>query len=154
MKMNSLNSFDDHKPGDPYNLSREQFLAFLGLTEIYSKLKSLLPGNRENERAFWAALAGFEAGRTFNPYSGCCDSHLRMAIGSGQMEWKYETTSGTVFTVTEWREFQIRSAPGYPGSKCSDELPISVFSVKIPPDRDKPGRYHYEKLRRGGSYCD
>ena len=146
--------FPGHTPGQLYTLSREQFLAFLGQEKIYQAQKNLRPGYREKECAFWATLATFEAARTFNPYSGFCRSHLKMAISAGRMEWEYSSTSGTVFKAVEWREFETVEAPGYPGSACSDELPAPIFSVQIPADRDQPGRFHYEQLRKGGCYCD
>lgn len=154
-----MTSFD-HQPGEPYLLTREQFLQFLGQTETYRSLLAVFASaeaHRAEQRAFWATLAAFEAFREFNPLAGCCGSDLAMDTHGdepGCMRWRYFSTSGTLLEASEPREFLTRSAPGYPGIECSMELRPPIFRVTIPAERDQPGRYHWEQLRQGGTYCD
>lgn len=146
----------DHVPGQPYELTRDQFLQFLGATEIYRSLLAVFEGHRAEQRAFWATLAGFEALRTFNPFDGFCVSQLGSVTGVGQcpMRWEYTSTSGTTFEAWEPREYSTQASPGYPGEECGMDLPPASFTVTIPAERDVPGRYHWEQLRQGGTYCD
>jgi hypothetical protein len=164
----TTDQFPDHVAGDPYCLNREEFIRFAGLQEDYDAfLKVLqqkaaggrLPGNGHNYepecQAFWAAIASFEAMRRFHSDSDCCDSFFSMevghnAAGPSQIEWSYESTSGTTFAATEWRKYNDPTSE-------EDEpatLPEPMFVVQIPATRDTPGRTHYEALRRGGSYRD
>lgn len=156
--------FPDHVAGDPYVLTRGEFLRFAGLLEDFQVfLKVLqqkaaggrLPENGHNyepiQQAFWATIASFEAMRRFQPETDCCNSFLRIeagycAAGQSQMEWKYESTSGTKFTVIEWRRYREQD------SETGAVLPMPIFTVTIPAYRDQPGRSHYEALRRGGTY--
>jgi hypothetical protein len=133
--------FENHQPGEPYVLTREQFIRFVGLpvaTEADVKV------------AMWAAIASWEARRTFNPLSTLCHSNLRMDTINGWMVWEYQTTSGTLLGAAECRTFLTQ--PGYPGVECSDQFPEPDFTVIIPVDRDQPGRYHYQQLREGGAF--
>lgn len=161
------NNFPNHVAGDPYVLTREQFLRFTGLLEDFQAFLEVLqqqaaggrlPGNGHNyepeQQAFWAAIASFEAMRRFQPGSYVCNSSLYMdagsdAAGPSQMEWRYESTSGTSFKAIEWREYNDQDSIIEPA-----ELPEPLFAVTIPADRDQPGRSHYEALRRGGTYRD
>lgn len=161
----AIPEFPDHVAGNPYVLTREQFLRFAGLLEDFQAFLKLLqqqaaggrlPGNGHNyepiQQAFWATIASFEAMRTFQPESDCCDSLLKMeavsnAFGFFPMEWMYKSTSGTTFTVTEMRGCDTFV-------KEDSVLPEPVFTVTIPAYRDQPGRSHYEALRRGGTYRD
>ena len=144
-------SFPDHIPGLPYSLTREQFAAFAAI--------NLQPHEDDTNdvaviASFWAEIAAFEARRLFNPYSSLCHSDLVMTTsGSASMRWEYTTTSGTRLCAYEWRCLLTEPSPGYPGSRCSENLPEPVFQVTIPADRDQPGRYHWEQLRNGGAYC-
>jgi hypothetical protein len=149
-----------HTPGEPYLLSRQEFLTFLGQAEYYKELVGIFGRNhpyRQEQKAFWAVLAAFEAGRQFNPLAGCCGSGLRMETHGdepGCMTWAYRTTSGTLMECSEPREHETQDAPGYPGIECSDELRPGYFRVTIPADRDQAGRYHHEQLKNGGAYCE
>ena len=147
----SYRSFPGHKPGQPYNLSREDWLTFVGLPQDIDGIPLEGP-------ALWAELARREAERRFNPLSQLCHSELVMDTRGdgvmGAMRWTYWSTSGTRLEIIEHRRFLTRSAPGYPGMECSDELPQPIYRVLIPTDRDQPGRYHWQRLREGGSYCD
>jgi uncharacterized protein (DUF2249 family) len=133
--------FSDHIPGQPYELTMEQFCKF-------AALQAATP------QEMWVEIARWEAGRTFNPYSSRCHSCLSFDSRCGTMEWEYRTTSGTTLRVVQHREMLTEPALGYPGSQCSDEMPPSSFTVTIPADRDQPGRYHWEQLRNGGAYCE
>lgn len=149
----------DHQPGEPYLLTREQFIQFLGQAETYQQLLAGFAGpgaHRAEQRAFWATLAAFEASREFNPLEGgCCGSDLIMDTHDNQatMAWAYQTTSGTLIEAIEPRECGTEPDMGYPGVRCGD-LPAPTFRVTIPEDRDQPGRYHWKQLRQGGTYCD
>lgn len=139
----------DHIPGQPYELTREQFVAFLGATEIYRSLLPVFEGHRAEQRAFWGTLAAFEAFREFNPFAGCCGSDLTMDTHGdepGCMRWRYWSTSGTLFEAFEPREYST-------GEECMD-LPPPAFTVTIPAERDVPGRYHHDRLASGDTYCD
>lgn len=156
--------FPDHVAGNPYVLTREEFLRFAGLLKDFQGFLKLLqqqaaggrlPGNGHNyepiQQAFWATIASFEAMRRFQPGEGCCNSSLYMeaghcAAGQSQMEWTYESTSGTTLFAKERRE--------YIEQDTETVLLLPVFLVTIPADRDQPGRSHYEALRRGGTYRD
>jgi hypothetical protein len=157
--------FADHVAGEPYSLTREEFIQFAGLQEDYKAFLQVLqqkaaggrlPGNGHNYvpevQAFWAAIASFEAMRKFQQDADFCESCLVMEIERGApMDWSYQSTSGTRFKVLEWREEQHdRPEDSY----TIIELPEPIFSVTIPVNRDQPGRNHYEALRRGGSYRD
>jgi hypothetical protein len=159
--------FADHVAGEPYSLTREEFVRFAGLQEDYEAFLDVLqrkaaggrlPGNGHNYapevQAFWAAIASLEAMRKFQQDDGTsfCESGLAMEIeGGAPMDWFYESTSGTRFKVLEWREEQYdRPEDSY----TIIELPEPIFSVTIPANRDQPGRSHYEAIRRGGSYRD
>ena len=112
---------------------------------------------RQEQKAFWACLAAFEASRQFNPLAGCCGSELCMDTHGeepGCMRWAYRTTSGTLIECSEPREHQTQESPGYPGVECSDELHPAYFRVTIPADRDQAGRYHHDQLKNGGAYCE
>ena len=154
--------FPGHVAGEPYSLTREEFVTFAGLNEGYQAFLGvirqqaagcLLPGNGHNYepeiQAFWAAVASFEAMRRFQQDAGFCESYLVMEIERGApMEWFYESTSGTVFKAFEWRKYN---------DQTEDEpatLPEPGFFVSIPVNRDQPGRSHYEAIRRGGTYRD
>jgi hypothetical protein len=158
--MANAKSILSHTPGEPYSLSREEFLAFLGQAEYYRELIKIFGRNhpyRQEQKAFWSVLAAFEAGRQFNPLAGCCGSALQMDTHGeepGCMTWAYRTTSGTLMECSEPREHETQDAPGHPGVECSNELRPGYFQVTIPADRDQPGRYHYEQLRNGGAYCE
>jgi hypothetical protein len=159
--MANAKSILSHTPGEPYLLSREEFLAFLGQAEYYRELIKIFgrndPYRFQEQKAFWAVLAAFEAGRHFNPLAGCCGSDLRMDTHGdepGCMTWNYRTASGTMIECSEPREHETQDAPGYPGVECSNELRPGYFRVTIPADRDQPGRYHYEQLKNGGAYCE
>ena len=156
--------FPDHVAGNPYVLTRGEFLRFAGLLKDFQGFLKLLqqqaaggrlPGNGHNyepiQQAFWATIASFEAMRRFQPESASCNSFLGMetgyyAAGQSQMEWKYESTSGTILFTKEWREYIEQDTEAV--------LPEPIFTVTIPADRDQPGRSHYEALRRGGTYRD
>ena len=154
-----------HQPGQPYLLSREQFVQFAGIAGTVAAFRAALEAHaaqrgrtdaRVETRAFWAAIAAFEAAREFNPLADGCFSKVSMETHDGNrasLMWSYTTTSGTILEAIEPRECVKVSEPGYPGWACGD-LPDPVFRVTIPADRDRPGRYHYEQLRRGGSYCE
>jgi len=150
-------SFPDHIPGQPYSLTREQFAAFAAINlqpQEDDDTGGFAVGSRHQIASFWAEIAAFEARRLFNPYSSLCHSDLMMITsGSASMRWEYTTTSGTQLCALEWRCLLTEPSPGYPGSRCSENLPEPVFQVIIPEDRDQPGRYHYEQLRKGGAYC-
>ena len=145
----------NHVPGQPYELTRAQFIQFLGAAETYAALLAVFEGHRAQERAFWATLAAFEAQRVFNPFDGYCASQLGSVTGVGQcpLRWEYTSTSGTTFEAWEPREYSTQPAPGYPGEECADLAPPS-FTVTIPAERDVPGRYHHDRLASGGTYCD
>lgn len=160
--------FPDHVAGNPYVLTREEFLRFAGLLEDFQAFLELLqqkaaggrlPGNGHNyepeQQAFWATIASFEAMRRFQP-GARCNSFLNMeagidASGACQMEWSYESTSGTTFFASELREYEYEEQDSMLESA---QLPEPEFTVTIPADRDQPGRSHYEALRRGGTYRD
>lgn len=154
-------NFPGHVAGQPYVLTREQFAQFAGLAPsiqaiaqgLDARAAALCQEEPDPRVAFWAAIAAFEAGRTFNPLAGGCSSELQMDTEKGgQMRWEYISTSGTRMVATEWRECDTRPTPGYPGVECG-ELPRPAFQVLIPEERDQPGRYHWEQLRSGGTYC-
>ena len=134
--------FADHIPGQPYELTREQFCRFADLPNVEGP-------------DLWAAIASFEARRRFNPFSDLCSSELAMDTdeNSGAMYWWYCSTSGTELEIIEYREFTTEPAPGYPGQECSGEVPAPSYRVTIPAERDEPGRYHWQQIREGGSYC-
>jgi hypothetical protein len=158
--------FPDHIAGDPYVLTRGEFLRFAGLLEDFQAFLQVLqrraaggrlPENGHNyepeQQAFWAAIASFEAMRRFEPESYVCNSSLHMDAGSdvvrhSEMEWCYESTSGTFFKAIEWREYNDQDLIIEP----AELLPEPMFTVTIPADRDQPLRSHYEALRRGGTY--
>lgn len=157
--------FPSHVAGEPYSLTRKEFIQFAGLQEDYKAFLKVLqqkatggrqPGNGHNyqpeQQAFWAAIASFEAMRQFQQDAGFCESYLAMEIERcASMEWFYESTSGTRFKALEWREKQYDR----PDSTFTIiELPEPMFVVVIPANRDQPGRSHYEALRRGGTYRD
>jgi len=140
--------FPGHQPGEPYELTREEFIRFAGLETLYIAFLAVLPhhsrcSNRHEiaQQAFWAAIAVFESRRQFDD-DNRCESQLYADEadddGDGAISWFYRSTSGTEFYAVDWR-----SGDGEP-----------VFTVEIPADRDQPGRYHYEQLRQGGTYCD
>jgi hypothetical protein len=133
--------FAEHQPGQPYLLTQQQFCQFAGLPDTTGP-------------SFWAAIAAREANRRFNPLAELCQSEFSMIADNGIMRWWYRSTSGTVMEAVEHRTFSTQFAPGYPGVECTDNLPAATFSVIIPVDRDQPGRYHWERLREGASYCD
>jgi hypothetical protein len=157
--------FPDHVAGEPYSLTREEFVRFAGLQEDYEAFLDVLqrkaaggrlPGNGHiyapEVQAFWAAIASFEAMRKFQQNASFCESGLAMEIERGApMDWFYESTSGTRFKVLEWREWEYDRPED---TFTIIELPEPIFAITIPVDRDQPGRTHYEALRRGGSYCD
>lgn len=58
----------------------------------------------------------------------------------------HDNTSPTIITMNHVPH-------GWPGEEAGD-LPPPIFRVTIPAERDQPGRYHYERLRGGGTYCD
>lgn len=157
---NNTPAIKNNYPADPYMLTREQFLVFLGQDQFYKQLLAIYGEKseyRKEEKAFWSVLAAFEASRQFNPYASCCGSNLCMDTHGdepGCMRWSYLTTSGTLFECSEPREHETHSVPGYPGTECADELRPGYFRVTIPSDRDQPGRYHHDQLRAGGAYCD
>jgi len=146
--------FPDHQPGQPYNLTREQFAQFAGiqLTLVKAGAGEVSQFSRVE---FWTQIAIFEAHRTFSPLLECCYSKLSMDTQSAVsarhigcvMRWEYTSTSGTKFVAQEAREYQLESE-----YQCSEELPAPSFQVVIPAERDQPGRSHYEQLRSGGSY--
>ena len=156
--------FPDHVAGNPYVLTREEFLRFAGLLKDFQGFLKLLqqqaaggrlPGNGHNyepiQQAFWAAIASFEAMRRFQLKSASCNSFLVMEAGhcasaQSEMEWKYESTSGTILFTKEWREYIEQDTEAV--------LPEPIFTVTIPADQDQPGRSDYEALRRGGTYRD
>jgi hypothetical protein len=155
--------FPGHVAGDPYPLTREEFIRFAGLQEDYNALLEvlqrqaaggMLPDNGHNYepeiQAFWGVIASNEAMRRFQSESAICDSSLIMearTAGGCKMEWRYESTSGTTFTAFEWRKYND------PDSEFeSVTLPEPMFIVCIPELRDTPGRIHYENIRRGRSY--
>ena len=146
----------DHIPGQPYELTRAQFIQFLGASSVYDALLPVFEGHRAEQRAFWATLAAFEALRTFNPFDGYCVSQLGSVTGVGQcpLRWEYTSTSGTTFEAWEPREYSTQASPGYPGEECGMDLPAPTFTVTIPAERDVPGRYHHDRLASGGTYCD
>jgi hypothetical protein len=162
----TADKFPGHVAGEPYSLTREEFVRFAGLEDYniflavlqQKAVGGMLPGNGHNYepeiQAFWAAIASFEAMRRFQKDSGCCDSFLcmevgRNAAGPSQMEWRYESTSGTTFVATEWREYNDPASEDEPAT-----LPEPMFVVVIPVNRDEPGRSHYEAIRSGGSFRD
>ena len=136
--------FENHQPGEPYRLNREQFIRFAGLAVTLTA--------EDIKVAMWSEIASWEARRTFNPLSSLCHSDLRMDTSNGWMVWQYQTTSGTVLRAAECRTFLTQPEPGYPGVGCSDQFPEPEFTVTIPEDRDQPGRYHYQQLREGGAF--
>lgn len=146
----------DHIPGQSYELTRAQFVQFLGAAETYASLLLVFEGHRAEQRAFWATLAAFEALRTFNPFDTYCVSQLGSVTGVGQcpMRWEYTSTSGTIFEAWEPREYPTQASPGYPGEECGMDLPAPSFTVTIPAERDVPGRYHHDRLASGDTYCD
>jgi hypothetical protein len=133
--------FSDHIPGQPYELTQDQFCKFAGLQAA-------------TPQEMWVEIARWESGRVFNPYSELCHSSLAMSTEDGLMVWEYRSTSGTILKAVQHRELLTEPAPGYPGSQCSDCLPAPCFTVTIPEDRDQPGRYHWKQLRNGGAYCE
>lgn len=147
--------FADHQPEHPYVLTRDQFAQFAGIAPMVAAFRAAIQADadrrgqepyRLEERAFWSAIAAFEAVREFSPFVGACGSELAMDTHGdrpGLMAWRYWTTSGTHMSAVEYREYTE-----------SGDLPEPVFTVTIPLDRDQPGRYHYEQLRNGGSYCE
>lgn len=161
-----MTDFTDHQPGQPYQLTREQFLQFAGLAPMAAAFAAAMEVDADRrgqephripERAFWAAVASFEASREFNPLMGGCGSDLAMDTHGdrpGCMVWRYWTTSGTIIEAAESRNFLKAPDAGYPGWRCTGDLPEPAFMVTIPAERDQPGRYHYEQLRSGGSYCE
>ena len=151
--------FAGHVAGEAYELTREQFIRFAGLEVAYGQMYETDPGwqwpELDRQRAaLWAAIARAEALRTFDPLAQLCHSELAMNTEGGAMRWWYRSTSGTELEIIEHRELLTQGAPGYPGVECSDELPAPTYRVTIPEDRDQPGRYHWEQIRSGGSYCD
>jgi hypothetical protein len=134
--------FPGHVAGQPYELTRGQFCRFANLPNVEGP-------------ELWAAIASFEARRRFDPFSSLCHSELFMdtSDNSGAMRWWYRTTSETEFEIIEHREFGTEPAPGYPGQKCSNEVPAPSYRVTIPAERDQPDRYHWRQIREGGSYC-
>jgi hypothetical protein len=136
--------FENHQPGEPYVLTREQFIRFVGLPVDDAAADVRID--------MWAAIAYWEARRTFNPLSSLCHSELGMNTRNGWMVWEYQTTSGTQLRAQECRKFLLQHEPGYPGVGCSDQFPEPRFTVIIPVDRDQPGRYHYQQLREGGAF--
>ena len=158
----NADQFPGHVAGEPYSLTREEFIQFAGLQEDCKAFLEVLqqkaaggrlPGNGHNyqpeQQAFWAAIASFEAMRRFQKDADFCDSYLVMEVERGApMEFFYESTSGTIFKAYEWRKYN---------DQTEDEpatLPEPAFFVSIPVNRDQPGRSHYESLRRGGTYRD
>lgn len=151
--------FDGHVAGEPYELTRKQFIRFAGLQGTYEQMLQMQPGWQWSEEdrqraALWAAIAQTESLRTFNPLAQLCHSELEMDTEGGAMRWWYQSTSGTELEIIEHRELLTWGATGYPGVECSMELPSGSYRVTIPVDRDQPERYHHEQLRRGGTYCD
>lgn len=150
--------FDGHVAGEPYELTREQFIRFAGLDVTYGRMLQMQhenwPESDRQRAALWAAIAQTESLRTFNPLAQLCHSELEMDTEGGAMRWWYQSTSGTELEIVEHRELLTQGAPGYPGVECSLELPSGSYRVTIPVDRDQPERYHYEQLRSGGAYCD
>lgn len=139
-----------HTPGQPYELTRQQFLRFSGLERRYRIHLAAIRAEAEEQgytsqhaekSAFWAAIAALEAARLFEN-GQICASDLAMDTTSTTMRWRYWSTSKTLFEAVEYRD-------------CSGgDLPPPRFTVTIPVDRDKPGRYHHDQLAAGGTYCD
>jgi hypothetical protein len=140
-----------HVPGQPYELTREQFVHFAGLERRYRLMLAAIEAEaaelrqtpeRAEQAAFWATIGAFEAARLFQD-GQVCGSDLEMDTDNHRagMRWRYWSTSGTKFEAVEYRDAQ-------------QDLPTPRFTVTIPADRDQPGRYHYEQLRSGGTYCD
>lgn len=153
--MTNANVPFDHLPGQPYDLTREEFIRFLGMENSFQELlaRESSCSGESAQRAFWALIASMEASRVFNPFDTLCSSELQMSTQErGVMRWRYVSTSGTAFEAAEYRTYDTRPTPGYPGVECG-ELPPSSFRVTIPADRDIPGRYHYDRLAAGESYC-
>ncbi|MFY7906917.1 MAG: hypothetical protein ACOVO0_12325, partial [Burkholderiaceae bacterium] len=106
--------FPDHQPGQPYNLTREQFAQFADI-----QLTSVKAGSGDVSQfsrvEFWAQIAIREAQRTFNPLAERCHSKLSMETQSAVtaehtgcvMRWEYTSTSGTEFFAEEAREYQL-----------------------------------------------
>jgi hypothetical protein len=148
--MTTPTALADHQAGHPYMLNREQFLQFLGQTQVFKEFYLLfekrgdcLVDYRLEQRAFWACISALEAAREFNPLDGGCESSLTMDTHHGcTMAWAYKSTSQTLFEAIEPREC-------YSGER----LPEAIFRVTIPADRDIPGRYHHDRLAAGESYC-
>jgi hypothetical protein len=159
----TLDRFPGHVAGEPYLLTREEFITFLGLKETYDAILAALRTRREHwvsfrreePQALWAALAAHEASRTFDRESDYCASAMAVKTEDmltpdengyathAPMLWQYESTSSTFFLAIEYRQ-----------TNEFDVLPEPKFSVTIPAERDQPGRSHYQALRRGGTYRD
>ena len=137
--------FPGHQPGEPYELSREEFVLFAGLDRLYRSFVTAQPivgycGGEayEQKAAFWAAIGAFEANRWFSDDNRCVSQlYADERDDNGDLTWFYVSTSGTKLYAREQR-----SGEG------------ATFAVEIPIDRDQPGRHHYEQLRQGGTYCD
>jgi hypothetical protein len=152
------NDFPNHQPGDWYSLNREQFIVFAGLAPIYngflaelqSSVHRGLNGDQPDpeRQAFWAAIAAAEAMRKFLPRDEqeYCASILDMQSSNGSMKWDYLTWSGTRLNAVEERQLYRENDEGSP------QPMDSYFLVQVPPDRDLPGRRHYDRLRSGAAY--
>jgi hypothetical protein len=152
----TLDRFPGHVAGEPYLLTREEFITFLGLKETYDAILAALRTRREHWVSFRrAALAAHEASRTFDRESDYCASAMAVKTEDmltpdengyathAPMLWQYESTRSTFFLAIEYRQ-----------TNEFDVLPEPKFSVTIPVERDQPGRRHYQALRRGGTYRD
>ncbi len=110
-------------------LNQEQFANFVGYVWNNSYWAEKFQGN------IWAVIAESEANRSFNDGWGYCKSKLEMCTENG-LSWVYETTSGTIFNVTQsrWTNEEGKVDP-------------PTFIVEIPEHRAKSGRTHYDYLQ-------
>lgn len=163
----TTDQFPGHVAGEPYVLTREEFVRFTGIVDDYNAfLEALqrqaaggrLPRTKHNyepeQQAFWAAIASFEAKRRFQSDMPSCKSFIDVQVGEGsvgpaEMMWYYDSSSGTEFRAIECRKYNDYLSENDPAT-----LPEPMFIVKIPEGRDQPGRTHYEAIRCGRSYCE
>jgi hypothetical protein len=153
-----------HEPGQPYFLSREQFSRFWReeLCDEHAR------DPRHSDRVdLWVAIASAEARRQFDPGWSRCHSELAMDTEqSGNMQWWYQTTSGTQLFALDWRDSDPQGSIHWSEvlSVFNDVLQWSTesrnpedpwapigsdgfYAVAIPAERDQPGRTAWTQVR-------
>lgn len=153
-----------HEPGQPYLLTREAFSRFWR-EELCDDFAC--GADHSSRSDLWVAIASSEARRQFDPGWGRCHSELAMDTAqSGNMQWWYQTTSGTQLFALDWRDSDPQRSIHWSEvlSVFNDVLPWSeesrnpedpwapigpdgFYAVVIPEERDQPGRNAWTQIR-------